>query len=229
MPKIITNLAFDNPGKWSRWTEDNYRKDAATSYKEILNYPRDDISCDQFIALVYKTLEAFNMNTKGAKLSALPDFTKAIKGHISTIQSLAGLRLEEVKESEGQIKVAMNSLFEMFDNHQLVRTESPLVTFSKTMHFFLPDLFMPIDRKYTLQFFYKEPPYKSENYGMHHLTDTIEKQKQCFLQVFEQFRQFAHEHHETLKAQVDKTSRWNHNIPKVIDNIIIAYVSEKME
>jgi hypothetical protein len=169
------------------------------------------------------------MNTKGAKLSKLTDFKKSIKKHADTIQSLVKVKLEKVKEADGNLKEAIDSLFGLFDNHQLVQTKSPLVTFSKTMHFFLPDLFMPIDRKYTLQFFYGKPPYKSENYGRYDLTNTIEKQKQCFLDIFEQFRQFAKKHHETLQKQVDADSRWSRNIPKIIDNIIIAYVSENMK
>ena len=80
------------------------------------------------------------------------------------------------------------------------------------MHFLLPDLFMPIDRRYTLRFFYELKPVN---------------EKQCFFQVFEQFRLFAQEHHEILKAQVDKNSHWNRNVSKVIDNIIIAFVTEQ--
>ena len=62
---------------------------------------------------------------------------------------------------------------------------------------------------------------------MENVIDSSEKE--CLHQAFEDYRQFAQKHHALLAAQVDKTSRWNRNIPKVIDNIIIAYVSENME
>ena len=110
--------------------------------------------------------------------------------------------------------LSLQRLTPLFDDLCLTQTKSSLVTFSKAMHFILPDLFMPVDRWCMLRFFYESTPMN---------------EKQCFLQVFEQFWQFAHKHHETLKAQVDKASCWNRNIPKVIDNIIIAYVSEKMK
>ena len=179
-------------------------------YNRILRFPRNDITSDEFIKLVYDMLIAFKMNSRGAKLSAFADFKKTIKKHADTIQSFARYKLEKVKETDDSFKEMIDSLF---DNLCLTQTKSSLVTFSKTMHFLLPDLFMPIDRRYTLRFFYESTPIN---------------QKQCFLQVFEQFRAFAQEHHEILKAQVDKTSCWNCNIPKVIDNSIIAYVSEKM-
>ena len=41
----------------------------------------------------------------------------------------------------------------LFEKLNLVKTKSPLVTFSKTLHFFLPNLVVPIDRRYTCDFF----------------------------------------------------------------------------
>ena len=184
----------------------------ATLYHRILCSSRNDISSDDFIEPIYEMLIAFKMNSRGAKLSKLPDFKKLIKKHADTIGSLYKVKLEKVKATDDALIDTIGSLFCNLDG--LTQTNSTLVTFSKTMHFLLPDLFMPIDRRYTLRFFYESPPIN---------------QKQCFLQVFEQFRQFAQEHHDILKAQVDSNSRWNRNIPKIIDNIIIAYVSEKME
>lgn len=238
MPTLKNTLLSTPPYQTKRiiellkYTETHYREDNAPKlYDEVLLSSRKDkgMVSDDFLELIYETLKAFNMDTKGAKLSELSVFKRSIKKHAQTIQSLVGFKLEKVKKDDRTLAVAIPALFNLFDDHQLVQTESPLVTFSKTMHFLLPDLFMPIDRKFTLQFFYSRPPYKKVNYGLYHLTNTLEKQKECFLQVFEQFRQFAHTHSGILKEQVDKNSRWNRNIPKVIDNIIIAYERENME
>ena len=183
--------------------------DSSELYNRILRFSRNDIGSDEFIELVYNMLIAFKMNSRGAKLCALPDFKKSIKKHADTIQSLAKYKLENVKATDDTFNETIDSLF---DKLHLTQTKSSLVTFSKAMHFLLPDLFMPIDRRYTLRFFYESTPINQE---------------QCFLQVFEQFRAFAQEHHEILKAQVDKKSLWNRNIPKIIDNIIIAFVTEQ--
>ena len=212
MPKLKQTLLSAIPAKsiarLAKSGEKLLKKYDAEFYNRILRYSRKDIFSDKFLELVYKMLVAFKMNSRGAKLSV--DFKETVKEHADTIQSLAKYKLEKVKATDEAFTATLDSLF---GNLRLTQTKSSLVTFSKAMHFLLPDLFMPIDRRYTLRFFYELSPVN---------------EKQCFLQVFEQFRQFAHEHHETLKAQVDKTSHWNRNIPKVIDNVIIAYVSEKM-
>ena len=224
-PLISTFLTDKKIVALSNDTEDTYRKDAAELYREVLQN-RKDILSDDFLQRVYETLEAFNMNAKGAKLVKQSSFIMSLQKQGDTIQSLAKYRLERLKNTDDDLK---NTIGTLFDKLKLVDTESPLVTFAKTMHFLLPDLFMPIDRKYTLQFFYRNPPYKDKNYGLHYLTNTREKQKERFFEVFEQFRQFAREHCEVLKRLVDKKSRWSWNIPKVIDNIIIAYVKENTE
>ena len=185
--------------------------EASELYNRILRSSRNDIGSNEFIKLVYDMLVAFKMNSRRAKLSELADFKKSIKKHADTIQSLAKFKLEKVKETDDSFKETIGF---WFDNLCLTQTNARLVTFSKTMHFLLPDLFMPIDREYTLRFFYGS---------------TSGNEKRCFLQVFEQFRQYAQKHHAILKAQVDKRSHWNRNIPKVIDNIIIAYVTETMK
>lgn len=183
----------------------------AERYHRILRFSRKDITNDDFIKDVYEMLKDFKMNSRGAKLSELKEFKQSIEDHTDTILSLAKFKLETVKATDEAFKETIASLFDSLD---LTQTNSRLVTFSKAMHFLLPDLFMPIDRRYTLQFFYESTPVD---------------QKACFLQVFEQFRAFAQEHHAVLKEQVDKTSCWNRNIPKVIDNIIIAYVTKNTD
>ena len=180
-------------------------------YDSILRFSGKDFRSDDFLGLVYGMLVAFKMNSRGAKLSAPSDFKKSIKKHADMIQSLAKLKLEKVKESDSGL---VDTIGFLFDNLHLTQTNAPLVTFSKAMHFLLPNLFMPIDRRYTLRFFYESTPVN---------------QKACFLQVFEQFRAFAQPHSEALQALVDPHSRWNRNVPKIIDNVIIGYVSSKME
>ena len=147
--------------------------ETAERYNRILRYLRKDINSDEFIKLVYDMLIAFKMNSRGEKLSALPDFKKSIKKHADLIQSLEKYKLEKVKATDDTFIATIDSLF---DNLRLTQTKSSLVTFSKVMHFILLNLFMPIDRRYTLRFFYESTPIN---------------QKQCFLQVFEQFRLFA--------------------------------------
>jgi hypothetical protein len=193
------------------YTEANYRIDKANIfYDQVLRFPKKEIGSDRFVELVYETLKVWNMDNRGAKLTDFETFKNSLQENNDVIQSLAKLRIEKLKETDNQLKETIKSLFQ---NLKLVKTNSPLVTFSKTMHFFLPNLFMPVDRKYTIKFFHTTIS-----------SSTSERQFQNFCKIFEQFRQFANENRSILEAQIDPNSRWNKNIPKIIDNIIIAYM-----
>ena len=77
------------------------------------------------------------------------------------------------------------------------------------MHFFLPDLVVPIDRKYTLSYFYK-------NVG---IAKDRSLQFEKFKEIFHEFWRFASEN--SLEGYKDNV--WAKNIPKIIDNVIIGY------
>ena len=97
----------------------------------------------------------------------------------------------------------MSSLF--YNLAGLTQTKLSLVTFVKAVHFLLPDIFMPIDRRYTLQFYYVNAFNRTNS--MENVIDSSEKE--CLHQAFEDYRQFYQKHHALLVAQVDKTSRWS--------------------
>jgi hypothetical protein len=164
------------------------------------------------------------MDSRGAKLSDFKTFKNSLQKNNENIQGLAKLRIEKLKETNNQLKEKIDFLF---NNLRLVAEDKPpLVTFSKTMHFFLPNLFMPIDRKFTLPFFYRTPPFDPQNHVP--FSKNYQSQIQIFCDIFEQFRQFANRYRSFLETQIDPHSRWNRNIPKIIDNLIISYVTNKM-
>ena len=175
-------------------------------YNRVTKYRANEKFTYDFIELVYTTLIAWNMNQRGAKLSEFNVFKDSLIEHRQLIQSLEKYRIENL-DSIDELKGAIELLFE---NLNLVAEGKPqLVTFSKTLHYFLPDLLMPIDRAYTLMFFYKNTNFDKN------------KQVQIYCDIFEQFRLFAKKHINYF----DKYNNlWNINIPKMTDNIIIAYV-----
>jgi len=185
-------------------------------YNLMSNYSFEKKFSDEFIELVYTTLIAWNMNQRKAKLSKFDLFKKSLLDNKNTIQSLEKYRIEEL-ESSDIIEKPIRSLFEKLD---LVDKGNPqLVTFSKTLHFFLPNLLMPIDRAYTLTFFYNNHNFSGAD---------VDKQITIYLSVFEQFRQFAKTHRDN-DAFKEHEKRWNKNLPKMIDNLIIGYIQTKMK
>ena len=83
-----------------------------------------------------------------------------------------------------------------------MNSKGRLVSNSKIMHFILPHLVMPMDRKNTLMFFYN-------NTG---------ESKNKFLEIFESSWYIA----KRMNLSYYLDDDWNRTIPKIIDNAIIA-------
>ena len=84
------------------------------------------------------------------------------------------------------------------------------------MHFILPELIGPIDRRYTITFFD----------GYQHIDKDKESQFFQFMQIHTKYAAFAKK--VDLSNYIDKDS-WNRSIPKIIDNIIIGYIKKNGE
>jgi hypothetical protein len=193
--------------KYLNITLNNYRINdlGRTLYKEIVQYSGDKYS-NTFIGKVYEILEAWNMNQQAARLNDPIPFQDTIKSKTCVLKDLETAQLSDISKPE--IITTLKLLFFKLD---LVKTNSRLVTFSKTMHFFFPNLVVPIDRKYTLGFF------KIYQNGI----DTFEKQWDVFEKLETTFSQFSQT--VNLSEQLDTKGDWNLNVPKIIDNLIIGY------
>jgi hypothetical protein len=119
-------------------------------YHQVLGWNADDKFTRNFIELVYVTLAAWNMNSRGARLSDFKTFCSSILAQRKAMERLKGFKLRSLAKAE--IQETLENLF--FDLVLVDKGKPPLVTFSKTLHFFFPELIGPIDRTYTLNFFY---------------------------------------------------------------------------
>ncbi len=174
-------------------------------YNKICNYDISSKFSTDFIELLYVTLAAWNMNSRGAKLQEYCKFEKSIIDNKDNIYSIADLNIKEISE-----ETSMNQIEELFYSLDLVANTKPaLVTFTKTMHFLLPELVVPIDRTYTLMYFYENvniPKEKEKQFAMI-------KEIQC------EFSKFANK--ISMDKYIDK--KWNRTAAKVMDNMIIGY------
>ena len=182
-------------------------------YNLLLNKRKiSDIYSDEYLELAYTTLIAWNMNGRGAKLSDIDNFKDTIRENKNEINLLKGYRIEKLDEQE--IKKVLEILERLFNKLEIVKTKSPLVTFSKTLHFLLPELVVPIDRRYTANFFYNSNQIPQK-----------EKQFKVFSDLFEKFWEISQRYN--LNNYLD--NNWNRTIPKVIDNMIIGYNLNKIK
>lgn len=176
-------------------------------YRMIMRYSDDKFTSD-FVQLVYVTLCAWNMNSRGAKLSEYDDFEKSVFSYAELLRDLSEY---EIQQLDGNVELREH-LKDLFFGISFVEKGKPvLVTASKTLHFFLPKLIVPIDRKYTLQFF---------NGNMGVPTNDINKQFRMFIDIQNEFSAFSTSHN--LEEYID--DRWNLSIPKVMDNMIIGFM-----
>lgn len=169
-------------------------------YNQVLSFQGDKFG-DKFIGLVHETLEAWNMNQRRAKLADLKDFKKSILLHKDVFDFLAQHKLADIHNNESIIQ----GLRTLFVELELTKTKTKFVTTAKTLHFFLPELVVPMDNKYTLWFF------GAETGGGKDREADLFIEKQITFSLF--------------SSQIDLSqyidNGWNKNIPKIIDNLII--------
>lgn len=197
--------------KCLKQTKDFYRPYDPGSYlyNLLLRFENNQKYNDDFIELVYVTLSAWNMNTRGAKLNEFTAFKESIISSKKIIESLQNSNINNITD-----EYIRTRLYYLFFGLKLVDdTKPPLVTFSKTMHFFIPELVVPIDRTYTLRYFY----------GNVNVPKNHERQFTMFMDIEEQYSLYAKK--IDLAKYYDQI--WNRNIPKIMDNIIIGYLRGK--
>ncbi len=187
-------------------TEAEYRKLEPGSYlyNMVLSYNYERKFSQEFIELVYVTLSAWNMNSRGAKLSDYESFKNSILANKTEFDKLKNKGIKDLDDSH------FNVLQYLFSTLKLVQSKAPLVTFSKLMHFFLPNTVAPIDRKYTLYFYNKST----------NIPKSVVEQFNLYKAIHTDYRNFAQ--NVDLSKYV-KSSGWNRTEPKVIDNIIIGF------
>lgn len=194
-------------------TDENYRslEPGSYLYKKILKYRFARKFSDEFIELLYVTLTAWNMNSRGAKLQ---DYERLKESIFKTKKMFLELDHYSLKDINNQkVRDILKKLF--FELDLVSNGKPPLVTFSKTMHFMLPDLIGPIDRKYTLQYFYQNT----------YVPKSIEKQFERFMEIEKAYSVIA----QKIQFEKYRNSNWNSSIPKMVDNTIIGYMKLELK
>lgn len=200
--KSIFELCLDSAkDNYSRYCPENYLYRKITSYKFI------DKFSDEFLELLYVTLSMEFENQKLGKLKDFSIFAESIKKHQEDFKELSPLKLRDLDEWDWE---ECREIFEdLFTDLELVNGKSSVIAFSKVLHFMLPNLIVPIDRKNTMRFFYgkKYSCFKS-----------LENQYQTFWNLETVFSEFVKRN--KVSQYIDDTC--NLNIPKILDNAIIG-------
>lgn len=184
-------------------------------YDKILQYDFSEKFSDAFIKYSYLCLQAWGMNSQGAELVDFDDFKKSIIESKSVFESL------EKSELKNLDNTTFDKLYALFKSLQISTTDAKLVSFSKLVHFFLPNLVAPIDRKFTLNFFFPNNSKQSYFPNGKNQEQKIENQFGVFKRIHEIYRDFAKSHN---LEQYISSEGWNRNVPKILDNAVIAFM-----
>ena len=167
---------------------------------EIRNNKLEDLLKNKkFIELIYATLVSWDMNSRRARIKYFDEFSKNILEYKEYFVELSNFKLNTIPKDK--LEEVKSKLEYLYSRLILMKSGGRLVSNSKTMHFILPDLIIPIDRVNTLMFFY----------------GNTNESKNKFLEIFECSWYVAKD--INLSKYLD--GNWNQTIPKIIDNAII--------
>ena len=185
-------------------------------YQKIINMHRTRsgidalLDDDSLFPLAWETLDAWNMNQRGAQLTTCHNLSDSVKAHRPLLRALYPHRLCSITEQQIHSGISKR-LRDLFCGLNVMESKRRIVGVSKAMHFLLPDLVVPIDGTYTLPYFF--------GYNRYDASDEAE------YDTFEYVLLEAHRITRRLNltdADVD-SQKWNTSVPKLIDNAIIGY------
>jgi hypothetical protein len=167
---------------------------------------------DDFCSELYSTLEAWDMNKRGAKLNDFEIVRESIRQHESYLIDLYKNKLDSIHSLEDKhAQKIIGDLEFVFCHLEIMKSKRRIVGVSKAMHFLLPDLVMPIDSTYTMPYFY----------GSNRYSDKAEKEFRNYLDIFTRTHRITN--NLKLTNSDVKGGEWNTSIPKLIDNAIIGF------
>lgn len=160
------------------------------------------------VEAIYATLASWGMHRMGPRGAKLVDFDAFEAGIVKALPLLVGIESRKLPtlsmEEAGPVG---DTIWEAITLVHASASETQIVAGSKVLHHLLPDLIPPIDRTYTLTFFYS------------HKTLAAPEDK-TFAEIFPLFRSIAAD----ARASVLRTGPMYSSATKTIDNAIVGYV-----
>lgn len=169
----------------------------------------------EFHRAIHRTLEEWDMNKRGARLTSLDNLKDSVVTYRESFVELYEYKLyDDIYDDMTTIKKIVERIF---CNLKVMESKRRIVGVSKALHFLLPDLIMPIDSKYTMTAFYGYNKYQS----------SAKKEFEDFWEIVEKTYEIA----ERLELRPEDADGelWKLSVPKLIDNAIIGLWNSKKE
>jgi hypothetical protein len=172
--------------------------------------PADALRDQSFLESLYATLTAWGLHRMGPGGAKLVDFPvmvasfRELEQHIGTLSSFAVWQL-----GSDQVETVAVRIWEVISALKIGSAETKIVSGSKALHHLLPELVPPIDREYTLRFFFNN---KSLYQGDH----------AAFQEMFPYFHLVAIQCRDKIERRIGHGM--NTSPTKVIDNAVVGFV-----
>lgn len=200
----------------------NFKKGpSAYFHHKAIEYARNEEEFleDRHLEYIYATLASWGMHRmgpKGAKMPEFEDFKSSIQAHkpffdkvkSKTINNISHEEFEEILDKLKTICFGQKPI-------QATTSVSKLVSSTKTLAHILPDLVPPIDRQYTLKFFYgiKNHLINNDDSGRKVFEDVM----RYMYKVYSKNCQF-----ERLASNIKSLDKcFCGSLPKIFDNVVI--------
>lgn len=167
-----------------------------------------------FFEYLYATLTAWGLHRMGASAAKLVDFEtfrSSLRNQKSEIEGLQDCRL--IRLSEGDLDVVVDSLWQILATLRISKAETKLIANSKALHHLLPELMPPIDRQYTLRFFYGHKTISGRD-------------EQIFGEIYPQFHRIGSRSEVAIHKYLGHGFHTSET--KIIDNAIVGYVLTRL-
>lgn len=169
---------------------------------------------DEFLDLIYATLTAWGMHRMGpdgAKMGEAEPFRASIRRHQAEIEALSSLRIGALDQPPAALA---RRVWTIIDDLDASATDTKIVAGTKALHHLLPGLVPPIDRRYTVRFFFETTTFRGSG-------------EDTFLDAFPHFGRIASACESVISNRLG-TSPMSTSATKIIDNAIVGYVLERL-
>lgn len=180
-------------------------------YKRLIELRNNNNSIKSFlednynIEILYATLVAWDMNSRGAKMKYFDDFKANILSCLEEFRAIENL--EESNNTD--LATLLSTLTSTYADLNLMKTHRRLVSNSKLLHFLFPKLFVPMDGANTLSYFYGNHTEKPDKY-----VEIIELSYEIM--------------NRSANWENYLDNGWNTTVPKMIDNAVILLVGRSV-
>lgn len=172
----------------------------------------DALSDEDFFDSLYATLTAWGMHRMGqgnTKLAELDQIKRSFCQQAEQIQQVEAYTICKLEKS--QVEAVIDQLWQIIAGLRIGVGETKIVANSKALHHVLPSLMPPIDREYTIRFFF-------------HHTTLNQGDEIAFREMYPYFHQIASSCKTQIQQRVAAQQGMDTSETKVIDNAIVGYV-----